>query len=121
MLSLSFCYEVRLEVNMYHGILPTIFEYCLSEVESRGLREARVVPLSLLAYSYKPRSDSGGYTRNELPQGHLQIEANIPSESRPIATDIRAIQVFDLVKSCFPILPEPVFPSSSDRDVINIQ
>ncbi|TFK45164.1 hypothetical protein BDQ12DRAFT_50569 [Crucibulum laeve] len=84
------------------GTVPSIIEECLFEVESRGLSEVGIYRIAGAASEISALKDA--YNRGEHP-----IKAT---------TDIHA--VCDLVKSWFRVLSEPVFPSSSYHQVMEV-
>ncbi|KAJ3512365.1 hypothetical protein NLJ89_g3558 [Agrocybe chaxingu] len=82
------------------GTVPLIIEQCLAEIESRGLSEVGIYRIAGATTEINALKDA--YNRGECP-------------IRP-TTDIHAI--CDLVKSWFRVLPQPVFPPDSYRDVM---
>ncbi|PPQ71599.1 hypothetical protein CVT24_006459 [Panaeolus cyanescens] len=83
------------------GTVPIIIEQCLNEIETRGLNEVGIYRIAGAATEINALKDA--YNRGESPL-------------RP-TTDIHAI--CDLVKSWFRVLPEPVFPPASYREVMD--
>ncbi|TFK68485.1 hypothetical protein BDN72DRAFT_679331 [Pluteus cervinus] len=82
------------------GIIPSIIERCLTEIEARGLTEVGIYRIAGAVSEIQALKE--GFNRGEYP---IQRD-----------TDIHA--VCDLVKTWFRILPEPIFPSTSYHDVI---